>query len=752
MRIFRSAGLPVALTVALSAVLASNATAATPLSGAASYPGHISHTPASLLPAGHAWQVTLITGDVVRVRAVDGRPPLVAITPGPGRQHVMFGRYEDNQGHVLVIPQDMAPLIGRVLDPALFNITTLIQAGDDDAHRTALPLIIQAGAAGPAALPAALRAGQSLAHQRPAAVTEPRSAAARVGAWLSRMAAAVGARGAVPRATGNIGHVWLGGTAPAASRQDCSRPRLQTTYPLTVHATPLPGTASGKLSGLVLVLKISDLAFCEYPEVALNQKGTGTVQLPAGDYWLVGQVNDTTNAAAPRSELVGVPELTVHGAVTVTFDGAKAAPVTASVDGHPTIVAEDGILAERTNASLTAGWGIFNFVPSGHPLMFAEPTGTARTGTFHAYTSFNLTSPAGTRQPYTYSLWHPLGAQIPQSLAYRVTPAIRASLARVNVSFYALDGNRAQVRDIRYGMDTSGFLIGGVYLPAESDNQAPGGSTRTDYVSTQGIAWDQEAVPPFRVNGQNHQGDWVIEVPNFEQFKPGSTQSASWIREPFAPGPYSATVPTASECAPTASARTGNDVHVELTDLQDLRDGFDCLGFTGDMSGTTRTMLLYSGGKLIGRTSTAFSDFTVPAASTAFQLRYIDNTSSVLPVSTRTDTTWKFGARPGARLPLLLVSYDLPLNLDNHPDGSTAVLTVGRVAGVPRATVTTVRFWTSTDQGKTWQWGKVTRLAAGRYAVTLPHAASGQSVSLRVEATDAGGSGITQTIITAYHG
>jgi hypothetical protein len=37
-------------------------------------------------------------------------------------------------------------------------------------------------------------------------------------------------------------------------------------------------------------------------------------------------------------------------------------------------------------------------------------------------------------------------------------------------------------------------------------------------------------------------------------------------------------------------------------------------------------------------------------------------------------------------------------------------------------------------------------------AASLPHAAPGQAVSLRVQATDAGGSGIEQTIMTAYHG
>jgi hypothetical protein len=54
------------------------------------------------------------------------------------------------------------------------------------------------------------------------------------------------------------------------------------------------------------------------------------------------------------------------------------------------------------------------------------------------------------------------------------------------------------------------------------------------------------------------------------------------------------------------------------------------------------------------------------------------------------------------------------------------VLTVSRIAGVPAARVTSVRFWTSTDQGKTWQPSRVRKLSAGHYEVTLPHAGHGQ--------------------------
>jgi hypothetical protein len=206
--------------------------------------------------------------------------------------------------------------------------------------------------------------------------------------------------------------------------------------------------------------------------------------------------------------------------------------------------------------------------------------------------------------------------------------------------------------------------------------------------------------------------------------------------------------------------RSRGDIHVELTDLQDLPDGFDCLfpaRITAWLAHTSRVMLLQRGGRLIGAAHQPVADFNVPQDAATYRLTYRDDTAAALPVSTRTDTTWTFRSAPPpglgfVRLPLLVVGYQLPLSLANRPDGSTGVLTVARIAGTPRARVTSLRLWTSVTGGRTWQPAPVRALGGGRYEISLPHAARGQAVSLRVQATDAGGSGIDQTVITAYRG
>ncbi|MDU0289098.1 S8 family serine peptidase [Saccharothrix longispora] len=82
--------------------------------------------------------VTLVTGDRV-VLAGDGVRAFVA---APGRERTVFHTYERN-GHLHVVPRDAARLIsqGRV-DPRLFDVTGLVEAGYDDARRDTVPLIV----------------------------------------------------------------------------------------------------------------------------------------------------------------------------------------------------------------------------------------------------------------------------------------------------------------------------------------------------------------------------------------------------------------------------------------------------------------------------------------------------------------------------------------------------------------------------------------------------------------------------------
>lgn len=85
-----------------------------------------------------AVRVTLVTGDRVSVRTLDGeRVPQVE--PAEGREDIPFSVYRAGD-HLYVLPADAVPLLnaGR-LDRRLFDVAALLSFGYDDARRWTFP-------------------------------------------------------------------------------------------------------------------------------------------------------------------------------------------------------------------------------------------------------------------------------------------------------------------------------------------------------------------------------------------------------------------------------------------------------------------------------------------------------------------------------------------------------------------------------------------------------------------------------------
>lgn len=103
-------------------------------------------------PHSEAHEVTLVTGDTVVVSGAK----LVDIERARGREDMSFRQHVDARGHVHVVPGDVAALVsaGRV-DPRLFDVTGLVEAGFSDADSARLPLIVDHRDAEPKAVVAA---------------------------------------------------------------------------------------------------------------------------------------------------------------------------------------------------------------------------------------------------------------------------------------------------------------------------------------------------------------------------------------------------------------------------------------------------------------------------------------------------------------------------------------------------------------------------------------------------------------------
>ncbi|MBE1488342.1 S8 family serine peptidase [Plantactinospora soyae] len=158
----------------------------------------------SLLPAGRTYTVTLLTGDVVTVRGASSGCPVVSVRPASPSG--VLTRSCGPDGHVRVVPARVAPLIDKVLDPALFDVTALILDGYDDARTKDLPLIVRPGGQVRQLTADPLVAGLVGARALPSieAVSGRRSKA--TGADLVR---SLSARSATARSSGPSRKVWL---------------------------------------------------------------------------------------------------------------------------------------------------------------------------------------------------------------------------------------------------------------------------------------------------------------------------------------------------------------------------------------------------------------------------------------------------------------------------------------------------------------------------------------------------------------
>jgi subtilisin family serine protease len=157
---------------------------------------------------GRAVAVTLLTGDKVLVRQRPGERQSVQVVAAKRRGPRPAFQVASVHGDLHVIPGDVLDLVGRLLDPDLFNVSALQRMGYADARAPSLPLIVQRRTARrPPALDAAsLRPVRELTSLRATAVRQPRTAAAKLGAALAQ----TGTSGS--RTTGKLAgvtRVWL---------------------------------------------------------------------------------------------------------------------------------------------------------------------------------------------------------------------------------------------------------------------------------------------------------------------------------------------------------------------------------------------------------------------------------------------------------------------------------------------------------------------------------------------------------------
>jgi subtilisin family serine protease len=319
--------------------------------------------------------------------------------------------------------------------------------------------------------------------------------------------------------------------------------------------------------------------------------------------------------------------------------------------------------------------------------------------------------------------------------------AARSTLAVLQERFHRDPDGRGSVSDRRYPISVSLMNL---------DSEGPLPRHRTAYVSPN-VTWQSIVIGPgfLRFFDEVEPVDAVaLSMDAGRSYEPASRTELTWLRRPNWPGPVGAPR-GASTCQPTPVLRTAATLQVWLAPFQDGRDRFGC----ADPHQSALT--LWRDGAVIGTVDTNFAEFDVPAEAGTYRLTYQQTGQG--PYPHHSSTAWTFrSARPvnpavGRQpIPLLVVDYQLPLDTLNRPTGRTAAFVVHQVTGTGQQPIRSFRAWTSTDGGTTWRRASAHQRAVGAYRVKLPSVGTGVSISLRVDARDAAGNRIEQTLYDAY--
>jgi hypothetical protein len=143
----------------------------------------------------------------------------------------------------------------------------------------------------------------------------------------------------------------------------------------------------------------------------------------------------------------------------------------------------------------------------------------------------------------------------------------------------------------------------------------------------------------------------------------------------------------------------------------------------------------------------------LPPEQATYRIEYdLANEAEWAKLSTRTRAVWTFGSEHTTQttvIPLLLASFDAPVDLKNQARSHRLGLSLYHQEGAPQSAVKDVSLEVSYDDGATWKPARLRDKGERAYETTLGRSPSG-FVSLRLKASDVNGNTLSQEVIRAY--
>jgi len=729
----------------------------TVLALAAAGPGPAKAAPAHSVPgADHpanvpATSVMLPTGDLVRLRTgPDGKQ---AVTVLPRDRHGIAGafRTEQRNGDIFVYPGVAQPYLGRLLDPAMFNVSQLARDGYTTAASRIPVRLAWATAGGQHAVP-----GVTILHTQGASSDGYLDWAAAK-AFGQALAAQVRADAAAHWAIGGGMFAGLTGIRFAGA---IAAPPVLPHFPmftlrlLITGADGLPAPVAN-----VRVMNVDDMR--RVPGLPVVQNGEARISVPAGHYSLFALTFDSAGDDIVVRTVV-VTDFQVTKAQTQTVDMRTATIAPAARTPRPAMLTDGDLAWLRTDA-LGASAAVVFPMTGGFQALFA-PAEPPRFGSQHVAPRFRLDSPAAAPQPYTYDLRYDTVNSSITSLTYEVTPAQLTTLH----SRYHADGPRLGAVSTRQSFLPwlpFGFAT---LLPVT----VPG--ERTEYLNGQpDVEWAADYA------GFNT--DSVFLADELVEFSHGYAAGAELTVDWDAPIIHTGLAVNDHSTSPGLficdSCRQGDRLSISPAAVIDSEPrhfglGLDTTGDTpyGPVDSTTRWRLYRDGTLISDQAGTTGQPTDVPAADAAYRILFDE--TRIAPWHTqaiRSSTEYTFrSAHAGATsvpanwicadrtntgcaaVSLLNLGYRTQVDLTNQaPPGPQHLnISVTHSPGIPDLPISTATVEVSFDDGGTWTPATVTG-GNGQYDATFTAPSPG-FVSTRVHATDAAGTAITQTVVRAY--
>ncbi|AQW49196.1 S8 family peptidase [Streptomyces violaceusniger] len=278
----------------------------------------------------------------------------------------------------------------------------------------------------------------------------------------------------------------------------------------------------------------------------------------------------------------------------------------------------------------------------------------------------------------------------------------------------------------------------------ESAYEVPLGTQRTEYYTA------DPGTRVWRTVKQDYDSGGGRQWSPLVTYRPGTKQTVDWLAPVIRPT-------TAAEFG--VSQREGDELTLAIPEFADSGPGhYGSSGGVAQGFDTVKTNL-YADGKPVGEAPYGSGTFQVPAGKAAYRLT-IDarRKADWSAYSTRTSTRWDFASAHTARataLPLLSIDYDLGVDLLGQARAGRKFgfgVTPRQQEGADATKLTGAKAWASYDDGTTWKKVELTRSGTG-YRATVGHPRLGATngfVSLRLQAADADGNRIDQTVIRAY--